>query len=291
MPQYKYFYENGKITKRPVAPNYRSSYNSGQPAPSPKQGKAGTAKTKDKRTNRMIEQFDVKTHNSAVWSIVFAILSAAALVASTAIGVLSYDIIAIVLILAGPAFLFAARSRRYKNLLRKALGGAKPVPKMEPSNSVTSLEKQAKEYLQYIKNANDDIPSEELSADINEIEKLTAEIFDYAIQNKNDKRTLRRFFSYYMPTTLKLLNTYVELEKIPIQTQQIIDSKNEIAAMLKKIKTAFAALYEDIMQAKAMDISTEISAMEKVMGSEGLIDPIELDMKEYRKVYDKEHEK
>ncbi len=244
----------------------------------------------DARMKRMTQQFSTKRHNSIVWAVLFALFSVVLLISGSVLSMISSDIIAIILIFSGISLLFCAKAKKYKSLFNKAQSGAKPVPKIEPTGSVDSLEKQAKQYIQIIKKANDEIPSEELSSDIDEIEKLTGEIFNYAIENKNDKQTLRRFFSYYLPVTLKLLQSYVDLEKIPLQTQQVIDTKKEIADMLGKIKTAFATLYEQIMQAKAMDISTEISAMENIMTSEGLINPIELDMKEYQKVYEKADE-
>ena len=165
------------------------------------------------------------------------------------------------------------------------------VPKMEvKKDNVNSLQKESEKYLKLIRQANDAIPGEEISKDIYDIEQLTREIFNYAIKNPDKKDELKSFFSYYLPTTLKLLNTYVNLEEQPIQTQQIRDTKKEIQEMLKKIKQAFSKLYDQIFDITAMDISSEIAAMEGMMSSQGLLNQSEEDLMAAVKKYRAEEE-
>lgn len=127
------------------------------------------------------------------------------------------------------------------------------------------------DYIKRIKKANDRIPDEQFTAEINEIEKIATQIYSGAMQRPKVMGDMRKFVNYYLPTTLKLLESYAELNERSIVTPAMNDTMDNIRNALKDIKEAFYKMYENIFSYTSMDISTEIGALENVLMSEGLL--------------------
>lgn len=53
-------------------------------------------------------------------------------------------------------------------------------------------------------------------------------IFDRVEQNPDSVNDMRRMMDYYLPTTMKLLEAYEELDVQLVQGENIISSKKEI---------------------------------------------------------------
>ena len=129
---------------------------------------------------------------------------------------------------------------------------------------------EGRQYIRQIRAANDAIPGEEISQKIDELEIVTAKIFEYISKRPEKLPQIRRFMSYYLPTTLKLLQAYQEFDAQPIQGENIKSAKTEISDTLDTITVAFKNLLDSLFEHEAMDISTDISALETMLAQEGL---------------------
>lgn len=147
-------------------------------------------------------------------------------------------------------------------------------------------EVQADAYLRALNFANDLIPGDEISGDIEDVQHLTYEIFKYA-QDAQNEAALNRFFSYYLPTLLKLLQTYIELDKKTVQTRQIVETKDKIAESIKNIKCAFTMLYDNFTSATTLNVESEIEALMTVMSLDGLHDSLSLSETQKEKICNK----
>lgn len=87
---------------------------------------------------------------------------------------------------------------------------------------------------------------------------------------------------YYLPTTVKLLHAYEELDAQPIQGANILSSKKEIEDTLDTINQAFENLLDSFFQDAAWDISSDISVLQAMLAQEGLTNSA-FDKKENRK--------
>ncbi len=129
---------------------------------------------------------------------------------------------------------------------------------------------QGDEYVAKIRACNDAIPGEEVSAKIDRMEDLVDRIFDRIEQKPEFVGDIRRLMEYYLPTTVKLLNTYAEMDAQPVGGENIRMAKQEIEASLDTINHAFEKLLDSLFQDDAWDISTDISVMKTMMAQEGL---------------------
>ena len=120
--------------------------------------------------------------------------------------------------------------------------------------------------------ANDAIPGEEMSEKISRLEDISAKIFDLAEKDPSKVPQLRKFLNYYLPTSLKLLNTYAELDAQGINGSNISQSKREIEATMDTLCDAFAAQLDKLFTSDAMDVSADIAAMQAMLAQDGLTD-------------------
>jgi hypothetical protein len=73
-----------------------------------------------------------------------------------------------------------------------------------------------------------------------------------------------------MPTTLKLVNVYQELDAQPVEGENIKNSKAEIAETFDTINFAYEKLLDSFFETAAMDVSSDISVLESMFAQEGL---------------------
>lgn len=126
------------------------------------------------------------------------------------------------------------------------------------------------EYVAKIKAANDAIPGAEISAKISRMETLVDRIFDRVEQNPGAVEDIRKLMEYYLPTTVKLLEAYQELDAQPVQGENIISSKIEIEKTLDTLNGAFEKILDDLFQDTAWDLSSDISVLHTMLAQEGL---------------------
>ncbi len=125
-------------------------------------------------------------------------------------------------------------------------------------------------YIEQIRRANDAIPGVEISNKLFRLESLIGKIFEVLKQKPDQLPKLRKFMNYYMPTTLKLVQTYQELDAQPVEGENIRKSKADIEKTLDTINLAYEKLLDSFFEDAAMDISTDISVLETMFAQEGL---------------------
>ena len=65
------------------------------------------------------------------------------------------------------------------------------------------------------------IEDEKVSAQIVHLEEVTTKIVNFIVENPKKKSSVRKFFNYYLPTTLKLLNAYDRMDETGISGMNI----------------------------------------------------------------------
>ena len=162
----------------------------------------------------------------------------------------------------------AVQKAKEKAELDKKAAERKTEEGMDPQ--VREILKTGEEYIQKIRECNDRIPGVEISNKISRIEMLTDKIFDRVESDPGCLGDIRKLMDYYLPTTVKLLEAYAELDKMDIQGENIISSKAEIEKTLDTLNVAFEKLLDSLFQEKAWDVSADISVLNTMLAQEGL---------------------
>ena len=149
-----------------------------------------------------------------------------------------------------------------------------PQPEPEPEEKLPpelqSVIYQGKRAIADIRRLNDEIPDERISAQIDLIERLTAQIFDCVRKNPKKLSQIRQFLNYYLPTTIKLREQYVTLQNQSLKTENITEGMQKIEDLLDKVIIAFQRQLDALFEADVVDITADIRVMEQMMASEGL---------------------
>lgn len=127
-------------------------------------------------------------------------------------------------------------------------------------------------YIRKIHACNDAIHGEEISAKISRMELLVNRIFHRVEQNPESVDDIHKLMEYYLPTTVKLLEAYQEMEAQPVAGENIRSSKKEIEATLDTLNAAFEKLLDGMFQETAWDVSSDISVLQTLLAQEGLTD-------------------
>ena len=129
---------------------------------------------------------------------------------------------------------------------------------------------QGDAFIRKIHECNEAIPGEEISAKISRMEMLVDRIFDRVEENPQSVSDIRKLMEYYLPTTIKLLEAYEQLDRQPVDGENIQTAKREIEATLDTLNTAFEKLLDDLFQDTMWDVSSDISVLNTMLAQEGL---------------------
>ena len=130
--------------------------------------------------------------------------------------------------------------------------------------------KEGQQYIQTIHDFNDAIPGVEMSEKLYRLESTMDRIVEQVRKQPESAAELRKLMSYYLPTTVKLLSAYKELDKQTVNGDNIVKTKKEIEEALDTINDAFEKLLDSLFQSMAWDVSSDISVMQTMFAQDGL---------------------
>ena len=149
---------------------------------------------------------------------------------------------------------------------------AAPAPQPEPeqpeADPVPLNLDTARRFVQVLEKEQQLMQDPQAREELEQMQKTAAAICDWLEAHPESLPKARRFAEYYIPTTLKLLYTYND-----VQGQQGENAENirrDIAGILHTLNQAFGNLYDTLLSAVAMDVSSEIAALEGMLANDGL---------------------
>lgn len=146
-----------------------------------------------------------------------------------------------------------------------------PKPEKQPEKQTDMPERdQYKKILDELRRVNDAIPDEEMSDKISRLEAVSAKIFEQAKSDPDKLPQMRKFMDYYLPTSLKLLNTYAELDNQGVEGENISESKRRIEQTMDTLVKAFENQLDRLFASDALDVSTDIDVMQNMLRADGL---------------------
>lgn len=140
----------------------------------------------------------------------------------------------------------------------------------ERTKEMQAIMDQGQGYIDKIHESNDIIKDKIISQKLNRMENVVSMIFHEVDVNPQNADKLGMFMNYYLPTTEKLLEAYIEIDEKQIKGKSLEKTKKDIEGAIDKIIDSFEGLLDKFYHEKEMDIATDISAMEILMKQDGL---------------------
>ena len=123
-----------------------------------------------------------------------------------------------------------------------------------------------------MKRLNESIQDATISRQIDRLEEISGKIFAQVQAEPKKLPQIRKFMSYYLPTTLKLLNAYDRMSGQGVSGENIGGTMKRVEDMMDTIVQAFEKQLDSLFGAEALDISTDITVLDNMMAREGLVD-------------------
>lgn len=140
----------------------------------------------------------------------------------------------------------------------------------ERTKEMQAIMDQGQGYIDKIHESNDIIKDKIISQKLHRMENVVSMIFHEVDVNPQNADKLGMFMNYYLPTTEKLLEAYIEIDEKQIKGKSLEKTKKDIEGAIDKIIDSFEGLLDKFYHEKEMDIATDISAMEILMKQDGL---------------------
>ena len=137
---------------------------------------------------------------------------------------------------------------------------AQEEPAEDPQNAI----------LEEIRAINADIDNPKLNQQIDRIGVITAKVFEYQRSHPQKSNQLHRFLSYYLPTTLKILRAYAQLEDQEVDGENISAAMERIEGMMDKVVEGFEKQLDQLFQGDALDITADVEVLERMLAKDGL---------------------
>ncbi len=190
---------------------------------------------------------------AAVWLIAWLIHPIYKLLPALIVAVLSFGAYY------GGKFLFPGRVEEYE---------------ADPSTGDPEVDRQIKEGradMNRLKELAAGIDSPELKKELDRIIYAGGRIFDALERTPTQALQVRKFMSYYLPVSVKLLDTYTTLTETGLDGEHIEKSRKSVEGSLDMIATAFEKQVDNLYRDTQMDITAEIKVLETMMAAEGLV--------------------
>ena len=103
------------------------------------------------------------------------------------------------------------------------------------------------------------------------LKSVLGEIYDYVTENPGKLKSLREFTNYYLPTAVRFLKTYEELNAKSEKGKNILSTLAKIEDIITDITVVFKNVYDNLYSDEVMDINAEISVMRSVISEDDIL--------------------
>lgn len=136
---------------------------------------------------------------------------------------------------------------------------------------VDALIEKGRGQLERLRALGAEVESPALRQRVEHLETLGGKIFQALEADATRLGRTRRFLSYYLPTTVSLLERYRTLERQQAPGENITSTMENIQEMLDKVELAFQKQLDNLYENEAMDVTADIQVLQRMLETEGLL--------------------
>ena len=143
-----------------------------------------------------------------------------------------------------------------------------PQPEQEAAPETSLNLETARRFAQVLEQEQHLMQDAQGREELETMQKTTTAICEWLEAHPESLPKARRFAEYYIPTTLKLLHTYNDVQGQQGENAETI--RRDIAGILHTLNQAYSNLYDNLLSDVAMDVSSEIAALQGMLANDGL---------------------
>ena len=111
---------------------------------------------------------------------------------------------------------------------------------------IESIIKIGRNYIEQIKNIRNDLYKEEIAIKLDKLGNISNQILIQVEKNPKKIQEVNKFINHYLPITIKLINSYKDINNQLVQGENIENAKIEIEKSIDLINNAFENLLDDL---------------------------------------------
>ncbi len=151
-----------------------------------------------------------------------------------------------------------------------------PEPKKSYGEAVDAILAEAERARGEMLRLSASIGDPEIVSRIERLAELSDRIAADAVDDPGDVPQIRRFQSYFLPSTIELLNAYDRMCAPGVEGENIASAKERIRQMLDSERSAFEKQLDALYANDALSVDADIRVMQQLLEREGLLGPDEL---------------
>ena len=121
-----------------------------------------------------------------------------------------------------------------------------------------------------LRQADIDIEDEPMSEKIRKMQALTEAIFAEVEKHPEKRPQIDRFMNYYLPTTLKLLDSYARIESQGVSGENTAKAKADIERIADTLVEGYSKQLDTLYRTEAVDIAGDAAVIESMLRRDGL---------------------
>ncbi|MDD3428405.1 MAG: 5-bromo-4-chloroindolyl phosphate hydrolysis family protein [Oscillospiraceae bacterium] len=125
-------------------------------------------------------------------------------------------------------------------------------------------------FLAKLRSAQNMISDPEVKEKVEHIYKVSEQIFTHVTNYPEKAEQIRKFSKYYLPTTVKLLDTYTKMDVQEVEGTNVDSIRKDINGILYTMGKAYDNLLDSLYEDVALDVSTDIAVLKGLLEQEGL---------------------
>lgn len=130
--------------------------------------------------------------------------------------------------------------------------------------------RQGEAYMASLDRLRDLLSGEPAAEKLVRLDRILESLFEALRKHPRQLPELEKFMEYYLPTTVKLVNTYYEFSLVEFPGENIREARKEIEQTLDTINKAFEKLLDRMYGDTAFDVMTDATVLQSMLAREGM---------------------
>jgi len=109
------------------------------------------------------------------------------------------------------------------------------------------------------------IEDTDLKAQVDTLTAIAKQVYNQIEQFPDKASQVRQLSNYLLPTMVKLLKEYVEMQNQSVKSDSMLETMNEIKDMTFSVEDPFKKQLDALYSDNSLDVSVEIEVMKKIL--------------------------
>ena len=145
-------------------------------------------------------------------------------------------------------------------------------PQRTGDEKIDTLITEGEKSVTEMRGLRDSIPDETVKQKADELASITDKIFKKLLVEPGVYTQVKRFADFFLPTTVKLLNSYNNFNQSGVEGENITSTMERINTALDTSLESYRKFFDSLFENQALDIETDISVFDTMLKKEGLLD-------------------